>query len=1372
MARIVRQGDGTWQFYGEDNSVERYRKGGLPLQINNHHGIGLTFLYGGLNGTQVQKVIHTSGREVVFTWTGDELTSIKAPDNAIYRYTYSHQKIYTGRHLLASTEQPGVVPVKITYHYEGPGFFRFVGKSINDVRYSWFTYDSERRATSTEHAGGAERVTLSYQSGYQNGKPTLTVTETNPLGRVATHNFVGGKLVSVQGHASANCLGSVSTITYDANGYRDVVTGPEGEKTDYDYNPKGQLLKKTEAVGEAYARVTTYTWDTQANRTLSRTIDGVGVNAGKTKYRVSYTYNSRNYVASETVTNLSTLVPASQGQSRTTSYGYSYHANGMPRVITVDGPLTGTGDSKTLTYNASGNLLTVATASGVMATYANHDAMGRPRRVTGPNGAVEEFTYDAAGRMLTSRRSVNGSWHTTTYGYDGLGRLYTVKTPDGQTATTRYDAAWRPVSVHYPEPGGTYVRNRMQYNAMSLPVKTEIERLAFAPVAPVNGSQYVSQVIPSPLYTDRNVTFTVRMKNTGSSAWSTADGYRLVSQSPQFSQDFGVHAVGVPGVVQPGQSVDIPIVARTPATVSNYAFQWKMTGQGQSFGQASPLTTLSLLHAPQPPGPEEPCSPHMPDCQIHVVPEDPYSASGSMAGTLSGPLGVGYRAFTDYDELGRIMARRGNNGQRVDFGYDRSDRLVLTVDADSNETRYHYDKLGRLVRQVDAKLGATVFIYDVAGRITSVTDPTHNVTTYLYDGFGQLWSQSSPDTGTTTFVYSASGLRTSMQRANGSGLSYEYDTQGRVTAINAPGERRTFTYDSCTNGRGMLCSASRIQGSSTLSKAVLTYTPQGQVASRLDTGSGANDATGYAYDGMGRLTWVEYPSGLAVNYVYSGGYLSSIQADLANGSTQGIADEFAYDVTGAVAGWRYANGIVHRRDRDLDGRITGISSVYGASVHQSLTYGHNARELITAITDGVDASMSHQFGYDELGRLTSNSMGGSSTWQDQFDAVGNRLQRLSTSGGVPGTPTVYTIAGQSSRMLAMSGNANRNFQYNAQGNLEATTGWLGNRSYGYDGFDRLTSSTASGVATSYVVNALDQRMRKSGPLGTFRYVYSGQNTLLAQHESNGWKSFVYLGGQPIAMVSASSARYFIHTDHLNRPQLATNTSRQAVWKASNLAYSRAVVLSSIGTGIPLGFPGQVWDEETQTWHNGFRDYDPYTGRYIQSDPIGLSGGLNTYAYVRGNPISLIDPLGLLPGDCYSTEDKAGAAAIAEVNSMSVRRGREFGGWVYSLPGGGFTYTVPRMGISDSVDPGERPASAVGWYHTHGAYTPANGSGNFNWGRGDYSWHYNNADGLVGYLGTPAFEIKKYEQNMFSQWRISILEEPRSNMGTCGCGNEP
>ncbi|MDG4597263.1 MAG: RHS repeat-associated core domain-containing protein [Candidatus Contendobacter sp.] len=79
--------------------------------------------------------------------------------------------------------------------------------------------------------------------------------------------------------------------------------------------------------------------------------------------------------------------------------------------------------------------------------------------------------------------------------------------------------------------------------------------------------------------------------------------------------------------------------------------------------------------------------------------------------------------------------------------------------------------------------------------------------------------------------------------------------------------------------------------------------------------------------------------------------------------------------------------------------------------------------------------------------------------------------------------------------------------------------------------------------------------------------------------------------------------------------------------------------------LNLRFPGQYYDEESGLHYNYFRDYDPNTGRYIQSDPIGLAGGINTYAYVEGNPLSSSDPSGLAASYCVRNPTALGCGPL-------------------------------------------------------------------------------------------------------------------------------
>ena len=120
----------------------------------------------------------------------------------------------------------------------------------------------------------------------------------------------------------------------------------------------------------------------------------------------------------------------------------------------------------------------------------------------------------------------------------------------------------------------------------------------------------------------------------------------------------------------------------------------------------------------------------------------------------------------------------------------------------------------------------------------------------------------------------------------------------------------------------------------------------------------------------------------------------------------------------------------------------------------------------------------------------------------------------------------------------------------------------------------------------------------------------------------------------ISVASSVDARInFIHPDHLGTPIAMTNEQGQITWRAEYSPFGKAVIDPTSTEELNLRLPGQYYDEETGLHYNYFRDYDPETGRYIQSDPIGLDGGINTYAYALMNPVRFVDRFGLWVKRC-------------------------------------------------------------------------------------------------------------------------------------------
>lgn len=142
------------------------------------------------------------------------------------------------------------------------------------------------------------------------------------------------------------------------------------------------------------------------------------------------------------------------------------------------------------------------------------------------------------------------------------------------------------------------------------------------------------------------------------------------------------------------------------------------------------------------------------------------------------------------------------------------------------------------------------------------------------------------------------------------------------------------------------------------------------------------------------------------------------------------------------------------------------------------------------------------------------------------------------------------------------------------------------------------------------------------------YTFDSNSTISLSSEGNG---LVIADGLKLVIPSTSSPAgvFYVHNDHLGTPQTITDLSQQIVWQASYTPFGEATIITETITNN-IRFPGQYFDSETNLHYNYFRYYDPSLGRYITSDPIGLAGGINTYAYVGGNPLRYSDPYGLSP----------------------------------------------------------------------------------------------------------------------------------------------
>lgn len=585
------------------------------------------------------------------------------------------------------------------------------------------------------------------------------------------------------------------------------------------------------------------------------------------------------------------------------------------------------------------------------------------------------------------------------------------------------------------------------------------------------------------------------------------------------------------------------------------------------------------------------------------------------------------------------------------YEYDAMGNPTRTIDALGHERKNQYDSLNRLIKQLEphptsttnpsGTLGTIGITVDGQGQTTAVADPRNATTTYSVDGLGNVTAQVSPDTGTTTRTFDEAGNLKTETDARGVTATYTWDALNRITEViysktGQTDETVTYTWDTPSVGRlGTLTDPS---GSTSW-----TYDLNGRTTgrSRSHSRSGSSLAVSYGYDDAGRPASVGYPSGRQITYSYDAqGRIRQISLD----GTAQLAD-IAYAPFGAVSAWNWAGGRPHSRTYDGAGRLKAFTI---GETTRTLTY--DAAWRITGASDALPA-INRTYLYDNLDRLTSEPAISRSY---AYDLSGNR-----SALGIGSTSYAYTYqstAPLSNRLLGAAGPLPaKGYSYNEVG---AITG-DGQKLYAYNLRGRLATLTTAAGTSTYEHNGLGQRTAKTVLGVTTRYAYDERGHLLGEYGATGTpiREYVWLADTPVLMLVHTAnhppAVYFIHADQIDTPRIVQDAQFNNRWAWDPDGFGQLPPNENpAGLGaftFNLRMPGQYFDAESGLFYNHFRDYDPQAGRYIESDPIGLAGGVNTYSYVGGNPISRIDPTGrffFIPGLIGAAWGAAGGSGVA------------------------------------------------------------------------------------------------------------------------------
>ena len=616
----------------------------------------------------------------------------------------------------------------------------------------------------------------------------------------------------------------------------------------------------------------------------------------------------------------------------------------------------------------------------------------------------------------------------------------------------------------------------------------------------------------------------------------------------------------------------------------------------------------------------------------------------------------------DYDAHGRILRMvldRNGIAAGTTYRYDALDNLTEVIDPNGLVTGYSYNAFGEVVHEYSPDTGNQRYTYDSAGNLRTKTDARSVVTTYAYDALNRMTGVSYPSAGKNeTYVY---------DEAHPGCLNGERFAKGRVGRMTDASGNTGYCYDRYGNVTRKL---QMTQGRTYVLRYLHTD-PKGRLP-------GQDYALQNPLPGNQMIGWT-YPDGTGVRVIRDVlGRSAELRVTMINGQTKVLLHGASYYPFGPVSRWTFGNGRVLRRSVNEnyqpgfveDASSGGISEGYWFNAVGNLEslqyadqgapsrrrYTHDGLNRLTQVRDGATNAVLQEYGYDATGNRSRKLEGGVETLYTYAPAR-HHLTQIGTEG------RLYDAGGNTTRieMTPISGGGGEEGPPGGGGDganpppgdsevMRSASSLVvavpNLREFEYDDTNRMRTVKHDGiVAMSYLYNGIGERVHRTGASGTASSIYDQSGHWIGDYNANGEpiQQVVWLDDLPVGLLvgaGISQKLYYIEADALGSPRVIIDPDRNvAVWRwdLAGDAFGGNLPNEDVdGDGVKLvfdmRFQGQRFDSATGLNYNYMRDYDSDSGRYVQSDPIGLAGGINTFGYVSSRPMNLVDRYGM-DGTC-------------------------------------------------------------------------------------------------------------------------------------------